>query len=51
MSSLTWILAGAAVVGGAVGSYFGSRRFVPRTIQILLAVVLVIAGLKLVFGG
>lgn len=49
--ALAWMLAGAAAVGGTLGSYFGSRRFMPRTIQILLAVVLVIAGVKLVFGG
>lgn len=48
--SVAWTLAGAAIVGGLFGSWFGSRRFVPRTIQILLAVVLVIAGLKLVLG-
>jgi uncharacterized membrane protein YfcA len=38
----------AAGVGGAIGSYFGSRRFDPQLIKRLLAVVLVIAGLKLV---
>jgi uncharacterized membrane protein YfcA len=48
--SLAWTLAGAAVLGGALGSTLGSRRFAPRTIQVLLAVVLVIAGLKLVLG-
>lgn len=39
----------AAVVGGVVGSYFGSRRFPIATIRRLLAVVLVVAGAKLVF--
>ncbi|MBM4219387.1 MAG: sulfite exporter TauE/SafE family protein [Gammaproteobacteria bacterium] len=39
----------AAGIGGAIGSYFGSRRFDTRLIKRLLAVVLVIAGLKLVF--
>ena len=43
------ILAGAAITGGAIGSYLGSRRFLPRTISILLAIVLVIAGVKLIF--
>jgi uncharacterized protein len=49
--SFAWGFAGVAVVGGTLGSYFGSRRFPVRTIQLLLAVVLVIAGAKLVFGG
>lgn len=42
-------LLGAAGVGGAVGSYLGSSRLPPVAIKRLLAVVLVIAGLKLVF--
>jgi uncharacterized membrane protein YfcA len=49
--SLVWLLAGTAIAGGTLGSYLGSRRFPVRTIQLLLAVVLVIAGAKLVFGG
>lgn len=40
-------LAIAALVGGTAGSYFGSTRFPPVLIKRLLAVVLVIAGLKL----
>ena len=40
-------LAIAAVIGGTAGSYFGSTRFPPALIKRLLAVVLVIAGLKL----
>ncbi len=47
--SLGLILSGAAVVGGAAGSYFGSKRFPVRTISLVLAVVLVIAGTKLIF--
>ena len=43
------ILAVAAVIGGALGSYLGSRRFPVRIISILLATVLVIAGCKLIF--
>lgn len=43
-------LAVAAVVGGAAGSYYGSRRFEPATIKRLLAVVLLIAGAKLIFA-
>jgi uncharacterized membrane protein YfcA len=40
-------LALAAMIGGAAGSYLGSNRFPPALIKRLLAVVLVIAGLKL----
>jgi len=39
----------AAVSGGAVGSYLGSRQFSPNFIKKLLAVVLTIAGVKLTF--
>lgn len=38
----------AAVTGGLVGSYFGSRRFGGPTLRRLLAAVLVIAGLKFI---
>jgi uncharacterized membrane protein YfcA len=47
--SLALVLAAAAIVGGAIGSYLGSRRFPVRTISLLLATVLVIAGAKLIF--
>jgi uncharacterized membrane protein YfcA len=42
-------LAAAAVVGGAAGAYLGSRRFPPTVIKRLLAIVLLIAGAKLIF--
>ena len=42
-------LLAAAGVGGLIGSHLGSRRFEPTVIKRLLAVVLVIAGLKLIF--
>jgi uncharacterized membrane protein YfcA len=42
-------LAAAAIIGGLVGSHLGSRRFPSRTISILLAFVLTIAGCKLIF--
>lgn len=38
----------AAVVGGLAGSEFGSRRLASVTIRRLLAVVLVVAGLKMI---
>ncbi|MCX9024765.1 MAG: sulfite exporter TauE/SafE family protein [Candidatus Methanoperedens sp.] len=40
----------AAVFGGLIGSRLGSRRFVNITLYRLLAVVLVIAGAKLIIG-
>jgi uncharacterized membrane protein YfcA len=42
------VLAAAAILGGSIGSYFGSQRFSPVIIKRLLAAVLIIAGLKLV---
>jgi uncharacterized membrane protein YfcA len=47
--SLGLILAAAAVIGGAVGSHLGSRRFAVRVISLFLATVLLIAGMKLIF--
>ena len=44
-----WILAVAAVIAGTAGSHLGSRRFPVRTISIILATVLVLAGCKLIF--
>lgn len=43
------IIAPAAIIGGVLGSYFGSRRFPVRAISLLLATVLIIAGCKLIF--
>jgi uncharacterized membrane protein YfcA len=50
LPSFAFVLVGAAVVGGAAGSYFGSWRFNHVVIKRLLAVVLTIAGLKLIFA-
>ena len=47
--SLGLVLAAAAMIGGILGSYFGSRRFPVRAISLLLATVLLIAGIKLIF--
>jgi uncharacterized membrane protein YfcA len=47
--SLGLILAAAAIVGGIVGSHLGSRRFAVRVISLCLAIVLLIAGIKLIF--
>jgi len=42
-------LAIPAMAGGTIGSYLGSRRLAPRGIAIFLAIVLAIAGGKLIF--
>ncbi len=47
--NFAWILAVAAVIAGTLGSYLGSRRFPVRTISVILATVLVLAGCKLIF--
>ncbi len=45
-----WPLAAVVALGGFIGSRLGSKHLPARGIAILLAVVLVIAGTKLVFG-
>ena len=40
----------AAVVGGLIGSELGRRRLATLTLRRLLSVVLVVAGLKMIFG-
>src|SRR5437667_748745 len=47
--TLAIVLGAAAIVGVFVGSRLGSRHFPTRTISILLAIVLTIAGAKLIF--
>lgn len=47
--TLGFLLAAAAIIGGTIGSRLGSRHFPTRTISILLATVLTIAGVKLIF--
>ncbi|NBS07686.1 MAG: sulfite exporter TauE/SafE family protein [Verrucomicrobia bacterium] len=44
-----WLLVIVAIAGGWVGSRWGSRHYSPLWIQRLLAVVLLIAGSKLIF--
>lgn len=46
--SFAWILAVGAVIAGTIGSQLGSQRFPVRTISIILATVLVLAGCKLI---
>ena len=43
-------LAIPAIIGGTIGSHLGSRRFPVRAISILLAIVLAVAGTKLIFA-
>ena len=50
LPSFVWILAGCVVVGGAFGSYCGSKRFDHLLIKRLLAIVLLIAGTKLILA-
>src|SRR6266516_3270134 len=47
-ASLGVVLGAAAIVGGIFGSHLGSRHFPVRTISIILAIVLSIAGTKLI---
>ncbi|MBN8281459.1 MAG: sulfite exporter TauE/SafE family protein [Gammaproteobacteria bacterium] len=47
--AFAWALVAAVVIGGTIGSWFGSRRLPHTAIKRLLSVVLTIAGFKLVF--
>jgi uncharacterized membrane protein YfcA len=48
--SFAWAFAAFAIAGGVLGSWLGSRRFHVRTIQLLLAAVLLLAGAKLILN-
>ncbi len=50
LPDFAWPLAVVVAIGGYIGSRLGSRHFPVRGIAVLLAVVLVIAGTKLVLG-
>ena len=50
LPDFAWPLAVVVAIGGFIGSRLGSRHLPGRGISILLAVVLVIAGTKLVLG-
>jgi hypothetical protein len=39
----------AAIIGGLIGSEYGSRRLANPTIKCLLAIVVAIAGCKMIF--
>jgi uncharacterized membrane protein YfcA len=48
--TFAWSFVASALICGTAGSYLGSRRFSPVIIKRLLAVVLTIAGFKLLFA-
>ncbi len=48
--SFTWTFAVFAITGGLFGSWLGSQKFPVRTIQLLLAAVLLLAGSKLIWS-
>ncbi len=50
LPDFAWPLAVVVAIGGFIGSRLGSRHLPARGIALLLAVVLLIAGTKLVFG-
>jgi uncharacterized protein len=49
LPSYIWIIAPMAILGGLIGSHIGSGKTANATILKLLAVVLIIAGVKLIF--
>lgn len=50
LPDMVWPLAVAVIIGGGLGSWLGSHRLPHQAIKRLLALVLLIAGLKLVLG-
>jgi uncharacterized membrane protein YfcA len=50
LPSFALLLIGSVILGGAAGSYYGSSRFSTTVVKRMLAVVLTIAGLKLIFA-
>ena len=49
LQSSVWIWIAAAVVGGVVGSTLGAKRFDSLMMRRVLALVLLFAGVKLIF--
>ncbi len=45
-----WLLAAAAVTGGALGSTLGARKISTRWLRLLLSGVLIVAGLKMILS-
>lgn len=46
-----WLYAGIAVLGGFAGGYFGSRRWNAQILRYVLALVLVLASVKLILSS
>lgn len=49
-SQQLWILLPLTVAGGAVGAYLGAKKFSPKALKYLLALVLAFAAVKLIIG-
>ena len=49
--TLIYVLLPAAILGGYLGAEYGSRRLDPSNLRRMLAVVRVIAGVKLIASG
>lgn len=46
-----WIVMPLTIIGGGLGAYLGARKFNPKSIKYLLALVLFIAAAKLIWTG
>ena len=49
LPATTWVLAVAVIAGGWLGAEYGSRRFANPVVRRVLAVVLAVAGSKMIF--
>lgn len=49
-STQLWILLPLTVAGGALGAYLGAKKFSPKALKYLLALVLAFAAVKLILG-
>ena len=49
LSSQSFVLVGVALIGGFLGSYYGSKKFNNKLLRYMLAFVLIIASVKLFF--
>jgi uncharacterized membrane protein YfcA len=49
ISSQSFVLVAVAMIGGFIGSYYGSKKFDNKLLRYMLAFVLIIASVKLFF--
>jgi len=49
LSNNSFLLLILAIIGGLIGSYYGSRKWNNKILKYLLAIVLFIASFKLIF--